>query len=201
MIDTRFRPRIQKFFDWAARPFIAMGFSPTQLTLLAAFLGLGAAGLVLFCGFSCRAAALGAGALSAFFDILDGTVARATGTVSPLGAFLDLILDRIVEACFIMAFAYVFPAAVWPSMVFLTLVIVNFSAFLVAARLFPNMGRKSMHYEGGLVERSETFILFGLMLIFPEAAGVLIWIFNILMALTTAIRLSRIIRFAQKESL
>ena len=196
MIDTRLRPHIQKVFDVMARPLVATGISPVQLTLLAALLGMCACGFVLLCSFSWRMAALGAGALSALLDILDGTVARASGRVSPLGAFLDLILDRIVEACFMMAFAYAFPAAVWPAMVFLSLVIVNFSVFLVAGRLFPNMGSKSMHYQGGLVERSETFILFGLLLIFPAAAAPLIWVFNALMAATAAVRLVCVIRFA-----
>jgi archaetidylinositol phosphate synthase len=36
-------------------------------------------------------------ALSGFFDVLDGAVARATGKTSPRGAFLDSTLDRVSE--------------------------------------------------------------------------------------------------------
>jgi archaetidylinositol phosphate synthase len=36
-------------------------------------------------------------AISGFFDILDGAVARATGKTSQLGAFLDSTLDRVAE--------------------------------------------------------------------------------------------------------
>lgn len=36
-------------------------------------------------------------AVSGFFDILDGAVARATGKTSQLGAFLDSTLDRVAE--------------------------------------------------------------------------------------------------------
>jgi archaetidylinositol phosphate synthase len=36
-------------------------------------------------------------AVSGFFDILDGSVARATGKTSRLGAFLDSTLDRVSE--------------------------------------------------------------------------------------------------------
>ena len=36
-------------------------------------------------------------AVSGFFDVLDGSVARATGTTSQRGAFLDSTLDRVSE--------------------------------------------------------------------------------------------------------
>jgi phosphatidylglycerophosphate synthase len=201
MIDTKLRKYLQKAFDGMARPLIAMGLSPTQVTLAAAFLGLAASGLVLFDTFSFRMAAIAVGTLSTLLDILDGTVARLTGRSSPLGAFLDLILDRIVEVSFIIAFAWTHAAAYWPSMAFLALVIVNFSAFLLAGSLFPNTGTKSIHYEGGLVERTETFLLFGLMLIFPGAAPWMLWLFNLFMAITAVMRFTRIVRFARENGL
>ncbi len=184
-----------------ARPLIAAGLSPTQLTLIAAGLGLLGAAFTLFGTFGFRMTALILIIVSSFFDILDGTVARKTGRTSPLGAFLDLVLDRIVEAAFIMAFAFAFPAAYWPSMAFLSLVIINFSAFLLAGSLFPNAGKKSIHYESGLVERTETFILFGLMLVIPGAAVWLLWIFNAMMSLTAGIRFTRIVRYARQNGL
>ncbi|MCK5250008.1 MAG: CDP-alcohol phosphatidyltransferase family protein, partial [Spirochaetaceae bacterium] len=98
MIDSKLRKYIQKPFDLMARPLIAAGLSPTQVTLMAAVLGLLGSALTLFGTFGFRMAALGIIIASSLLDILDGTVARATGRSSPLGAFLDLILDRIVEA-------------------------------------------------------------------------------------------------------
>ena len=201
MIDTKLRRYVQKAFDLMARPLIAMGLSPTQVTLAAAALGLAGCTFTAVGSFPFRMAALGIGTLSALLDILDGTVARATGRSSPLGAFLDLVLDRIVEAAFVIAFAFAFPAALWPVMAFLALVIVNFSAFLLAGSLFPNVGKKSIHYEGGLVERSETFILFGLMLVFPAAAPWMLWVFNALMVYTAVRRFTRIVAFARENGL
>ena len=201
MIDSKLRKYIQKPFDLMARPLIAAGLSPTQVTLMAAVLGLLGSALTLFGTFGFRMAALGIIIASSLLDILDGTVARATGRSSPLGAFLDLILDRIVEASFIMAFAFAFPATYCPAMAFLALVIINFSAFLLAGSLFPNTGKKSLHYEGGLVERTETIILFGLMLVFPGASLWLLWIFNALMTGTAVFRFTRIVRFARENGL
>jgi phosphatidylglycerophosphate synthase len=201
MIDTKLRKYVQKAFDLMAKPLIAAGLSPTQVTLMAAGLGLLAAVCIGFGSFGWRMAAIALGTVSSLFDILDGTVARNTGRSSPLGAFLDLVLDRVVEAAIIIGFAVAFPALRWPGMFFLALVIVNFSAFLLAGSMFPNAGKKSIHYEGGLVERTETFILFLLMAVFPVAAPWMLWIFNALMAGTAALRFTRIVRYARENGL
>lgn len=184
-----------------AKPLIAVGMSPTQVTLTAAGLGILAAVAISFGSFEWRMVAIALGTTSSFLDILDGTVARNTGRSSPLGAFLDLVLDRVVEAAIILGFAFAFPATIWPGMFFLALVIVNFSAFLLAGSMFPNAGKKSIHYEGGLVERTETFLLFALMAIFPAAAPWMLWLFNALMVGTAAIRFTRIIRYARENGL
>lgn len=36
--------------------------------------------------------------LTAFFDVVDGAVARRSGTATPFGAFLDSTLDRVADA-------------------------------------------------------------------------------------------------------
>lgn len=49
-------------------------------------------------------------------DLLDGTMARLSGTTGPWGAFLDSTLDRVVDAAMLIAIAYYFvqhPAQSW----------------------------------------------------------------------------------------
>ena len=80
--------------DRLARGLASLGLSPnawTLISLVPALAGLWALvmhhlalGLVLF-------------ALSAFIDIVDGTVARVTNQVSDKGAFIDGVVDRYVE--------------------------------------------------------------------------------------------------------
>ncbi|MGC2062691.1 MAG: CDP-alcohol phosphatidyltransferase family protein [Thermodesulfovibrionales bacterium] len=41
--------------------------------------------------------------LGAFFDVLDGVVARANDKVTPFGAFLDSVLDRYSDACIFLS--------------------------------------------------------------------------------------------------
>jgi len=71
-----------------------LGLSPNALSIVAALMSLGAA-MLYFRG----TALLGGAALigSAFVDMLDGAVARATGSTSRFGAVLDHVLDRYVE--------------------------------------------------------------------------------------------------------
>jgi len=71
-----------------------LGINPNAFSVVAAFVGGGAAILYLQ-----GAALVGALVLllSAFLDMLDGAVARATRTVSRFGGVLDHVLDRYVE--------------------------------------------------------------------------------------------------------
>ncbi len=44
--------------------------------------------------------------VASFFDLVDGAVARATGKVSKLGAYLDTIIDRYVEGLIIFGLLF-----------------------------------------------------------------------------------------------
>jgi len=72
----------------------SFGVSPNVLSILAALVSVAAAWL-----YADGAAIPGALVLlaSAFLDMLDGSVARATGKASRFGAVLDHVLDRYVE--------------------------------------------------------------------------------------------------------
>jgi CDP-diacylglycerol--glycerol-3-phosphate 3-phosphatidyltransferase len=94
-ISNESRGRIKKVFEPIALGMGRAGLTPDGLTLigfgitvvgaalLAAQLWL-VGGIVVFVG--------------GVFDMFDGTLARATGKVSPLGAFMDSVFDRWGEA-------------------------------------------------------------------------------------------------------
>ena len=94
-ISNDSRTRIKKVFEPIALGMGRLGLTPDGLTLIgfgitavgALLLSQGlwlAGGLVVFIG--------------GVFDMFDGTLARATGKVSPLGAFMDSVFDRWGEA-------------------------------------------------------------------------------------------------------
>lgn len=94
-ISNDSRTRIKKVFEPIALGMGRLGLTPDGLTLIgfgitvfgAILLGLQQwliGGIVVFLG--------------GVFDMFDGTLARATGKVSPLGAFMDSVFDRWGEA-------------------------------------------------------------------------------------------------------
>ena len=102
-ISNESRGRIKKVFEPIALAMGRIGLTPNGLTLIGFGISIvGAAllvaqlwvlgGIVVFIG----------GA----FDMFDGTLARATGKVSPFGAFMDSVFDRWGEAIVYLGIAW-----------------------------------------------------------------------------------------------
>jgi phosphatidylglycerophosphate synthase len=93
-VDRYFNRRVSQ---WCTRVFLALGWSPNAITILATVVGLLAAA-----GFAMGSYAAGVGAAvlfqcAAVIDCSDGEVARLTFTESPFGAWLDIALDNVVH--------------------------------------------------------------------------------------------------------
>jgi phosphatidylglycerophosphate synthase len=90
-ISNDSRTRIKKIFEPIALGMGRLGLTPDGLTLIG--FGITVVGAILL-GFELWLV----GGLIVFvggvFDMFDGTLARATGQVSPLGAFMDSGFDR-----------------------------------------------------------------------------------------------------------
>lgn len=87
----------RKLSQWCTRAFVALGWSPNAITILATVVGLLAAA-----GFAMGSYAAGVAAallfqFAAVIDCSDGEVARLTFTESPFGAWLDIALDNVVH--------------------------------------------------------------------------------------------------------
>lgn len=192
MIDTSLRHKFQPAFDIMAKKLAEHNIKPDSITYAAFFFGI-MASLSVALGYS----SIGISLLwfSGLLDVLDGSVARLTGVSTKTGAYMDMILDRMVEAVFIFALAYRFPEAYYAYMLFYIAVIFNFTTFIVAGALFQNTSKKSMHYDTGIAERTETFIVFTLLVMFSRYITPMLMAFNALIFLTGLIRYSRVIRY------
>ncbi len=131
--------------------------------------------------------------LCGFFDILDGTIARMRNIATPVGAYIDLICDRLSEIAIIIGFARGFPEYSFLYIIFLGAVLFHFSTFLAASSLIKNNGTKSIHYEESLIERAEAFVVFSAMCLIPNHIFALLFIFNIGVIITAMTRFYRII--------
>lgn len=102
--------------------------------------------------------------LSGFMDAIDGAVARVTGTVSNLGAFLDGIIDRYVELLLYLGLLFFLTNNYAPEIFFPH---VYWIALLIAGALMPTFVRAYADHRkvvtepedqkrmGGLIERAE----------------------------------------------
>ncbi len=98
--------------------------------------------------------------LSAFMDMIDGSVARVTGKTSKLGAYLDTLMDRYIE--FIVVFglllaglpSFFLGAEAW---IFLYL----FGSLMTTYSKAAAMEKKLVESElkGGLLERAERMLI------------------------------------------
>src|SRR5690606_36631953 len=94
-----------EFSNKLGRSVARTGLTPNMLSLV------GLAGNVAAAALLTQGELLWAGIVYLFFscvDLLDGAVARATGTASPYGAVLDAVLDRASEALLLVGAAWYF---------------------------------------------------------------------------------------------
>jgi len=103
--------RIREFLGkWVRRGFHPLltvlerlGVTPNHITIVAFAINVGAAVLVVFDHYVAAASVfIGASLL----DLVDGSLARRTGSTTPFGSFLDSTLDRLSEGAMFAAIAY-----------------------------------------------------------------------------------------------
>ncbi len=93
-ISNESRSRVKKVFEPIALGMGRLGLTPDALTLIG--FGITVVGAILVAGQLWLAGGVVV-FLGGAFDLFDGTLARATGRVSRLGAFMDSVFDRAGE--------------------------------------------------------------------------------------------------------
>ena len=181
MIDTLFRPKVQStLIEPLAKPFTKL--PPALLTTIALLLGLA---IIPALATNQPIAATALLALSGLFDTLDGTVARLQQRASSKGAAFDILSDRIVEFSAIFGLYLVEPSSrATLSILMLGSTLLCITSFLVVGIFTENESEKSFHYSSGIMERTEAFIFFALMMLWPVAFNILGTAFVLLVAMT-----------------
>lgn len=164
MLDTHARKWVQPSIEGTARLLLKRGLSANQVTLIAFIVG-SATGLVYYFGFPILAVVLLW--LSGFLDAVDGTMARLTKP-SPFGTVMDVTFDRIVEISVILGVAFIHPEIMWALLLLSVSIIISMTIFLTVGAVSEKQGMKSFYYQAGLAERTEGFILFSVMMLFPS---------------------------------
>ena len=187
MIDSYFRNSYQTI---AVDPIVNVtakrGVTPTVITICGLIVGLG---IIPSLAWHHSFAAVILLLTSGYLDTLDGSIARATNTSSPKGTVLDILCDRIVEFGIILGLFLAEPERGLACLLMLGSVLVCVTSFLVVGIFSENNSNKSFHYSPGLMERTEAFILFALMILMPQYFHILGILFTCLVMLTAIIRI------------
>jgi CDP-diacylglycerol--glycerol-3-phosphate 3-phosphatidyltransferase len=127
--------------------------------------------------------------LTGLHDLLDGPVAKASGTSSVRGAFFDSVTDRVADALILGGVAW-YLAGTHPG----HLVLLPF-AVLGATSLVSYQRAKAeslgISAKGGLMERAERMILLGIGFL---SASFLVPVLWVMLALTMATALGRFVK-------
>jgi len=169
MLETLLRPYMQTAADMVVSTIGAR--HPILLTVLSLVFGFASALSIAYTHTTWAIVLLW---LSGLCDMLDGTSARYFNTTSIYGMYADLIADRAVESAIALSLASAYPDLAWYTTLFVSSILLHFSTFMLAAFIFPNTGKKSIHYETSIVERSEAFIVITAMLMFPDYRHILL---------------------------
>lgn len=128
-------------------------------------------------------------ALTGVPDALDGAVAKASGTQSTRGAFLDSVTDRLTDGILFGGLAWYYAGQSNPRLAMLPF------ALLVAASLvsYQRAKAESLGFDarGGLMERAERFFVLGFGLLFSELLLPVLWI---MLGLTVFTALQRFVK-------
>lgn len=196
MLDTYCR----KYFDGAihrtATMLLKVHLRPTQVTVVAALMGVGAAFTY----------GMGKPLLSIIFlwfsgglDAVDGAMARLGNQVSPVGTLLDIFFDRVVELAFIIVFALRHQEAIFSLLILACAIVLSMTVFLTSGNLLENTGIKSFRYQAGLMERTEGFIMFTIMILLNAYMGILALLYALLIYFTAGQRLFSAIHELKKQ--
>jgi phosphatidylglycerophosphate synthase len=154
-------------------------------------------------GFACGLAAMAAIALQSYglglllllanrvADGVDGALAKRTGPTD-LGGYLDIVLDFIIYAGAVFAFALAQPEHAVAA-AFLIFSFMGTGSSFLAFAIFAakrkldgeQTGNKSFYYLGGITEGTETILLFVTVLLFPEWFPAAAYLYGTLCWLTT----------------
>lgn len=132
--------------------------------------------------------------LCALPDLLDGAVAKASGTAGPRGAFFDSVADRVTDALLLGGVAWYLATdsggrvAVLPLAVLAASMLISYERARAEALGFDA--------RGGLMERAERIIALGVALLFESILIPILWAMLVLTLVTAVQRFVKVWRQA-----
>lgn len=195
MFDGRFRAPIEKAVRPVGQLLRKTGMSPDHLTILGI-------AFAVVASFAIGAGALRAGLvlviLAAVPDMLDGALAKASGTSSQRGAFFDSVVDRVTDSVLFGGVAWYFASEKDPHLALLPMAIMGVSSLISYER--AKAESLGLYAKGGLMERAERIVVLCLALLFDSLLVPIMWIMLVLTVITAVQRFVQVWRQAEVSS-
>jgi phosphatidylserine synthase len=169
-----------------------IGITAGFVTFVAFVLGLGSAIALLV---NRPGLALGLWLANRFLDGLDGVVAKASGTSSDLGGYLDFLADVAIYGAITASLAYLHESERIIFIPLLALLSINYVAHLSLGTLLEKRSQvgtrnqRTLTLVPGIAEGFETIVAFSIMIIMPEWVHVVAWIFALMIVASIVQRL------------
>ena len=181
MLDTHARKYVNPIIEFRAQFLLKLKLTPNNVTILAILLGVSTS---IFLYFDMQIIAVTLLWVSGYLDAVDGAMARRSNSSSSFGTLLDIVSDRIVEVSIVLVLGLKFVDVRYNLIVLTVCILMSMTIFLTVGALSEKKGVKSFYYQAGVVERSEGFIFFSLMILIPSYLGIITNIFSILIIIT-----------------
>jgi CDP-diacylglycerol--glycerol-3-phosphate 3-phosphatidyltransferase len=187
MFDGRWRSTFEKGLRPIGASIRRTGITANHLTVTG--LAMAVAAAVAIANGSLRAGLLLL-VLTAVPDVLDGAVAKASGTASPRGAFFDSVVDRVSDALLLGGIAWYLDSTQPGRVAILPLAV-------LAASMLVSYESLGFDARGGLMERAERlgFLAFGLL--FESLLVPVLWV---MLGLTVATAVQRFVKVWRQAS-
>lgn len=194
MFDGRFRAEAERTLKPVGAQLKRTGITADHLTVLGIVMA-AAAAVAVANGYLALAFLLGV--LAALPDVLDGAVAKASGTASPRGAFFDSVADRFTDALFLLGIAWYLAGEYGGRIALLPMAVLGASMLISYERAkAEGLGYQA---KGGLMERAERLIALGLGLLFPSLLVPILWVMLVLTLVTAGQRFVKVWKQASAE--
>ena len=183
MFDKRCRAGVERSLRPVGSGLKRAGITANQLTVLGLVIS-AASAVAIANGWLVAGAALLA--LSAVPDVLDGAVAKASGTSSPRGAFVDSVADRVSDTLVLGGVGWYLASVDGGHAALLPLAVVGASNLVSYERArAESLGFSA---RGGLMERAERMMAVGVGLLFSAVLVPVLWLMLVLTLVTAVHR-------------
>ena len=194
MFDGRWRAGVDRVTGPVGSALRRTGITADQLTAMGMVMAVAAAVAIGAGWLRLGLVLLGASALP---DLLDGPVAKATGTAGPRGAFFDSVSDRVTDALLLGGIGWYLASEEGAHAAMLPFAVLAVSSLVS----YQRAKAESLGYQakGGLMERAERLIALSVGLAFPMILVPVLWLTLALTFVTAVQRFVKVWRLASVE--